>query len=318
MPSLSSPTITARTGNKLLTWQFDRGSDFLNAIFEQWLLLKLGVKQRFSNVEHPCESGKVQTIFAFARSLLKHADLPIKMWGKAVLHVAYIMNRTPASNAGGLAPLQYRTREPLDLPNMRVFGSPAQIHVRATIRVDTKLSDRSVSGTFISHSSHGNGYIFLERKTLGNNWSRLTLTTRNSMKLSPPTESEKASLHPIMKLIQTSLQRLHMPISTIMGTNPTMTPPSMQEGNEDDNEDPDLDEAPSGQQYGRGKRMIVPRQFLHPGTSSTKTAVFLEPLPKPMSTEFQIGNLQYANLSMNMADNEHTMFLMAWNLKSKE
>ncbi len=132
----------------------------------------LGVKQRFSHVEHPWENGKAersfQAIFALARSLLKHADLPIKMWGKAALHAAYIMNRTPASSTGGIAPLQYRTNTALDLSNLRVFGSPAQIHVRATIRMDKKLSDRSVTGTFIGHSSHGNGYIFLVPKTSRN------------------------------------------------------------------------------------------------------------------------------------------------------
>jgi transposase InsO family protein len=75
--------IFARSRNKLLTWQFDRGSEFLNKTFEQWLILELGVEQRFSNVEHPWENGKAersfQTIFTLARSLLKHADLPIKL-----------------------------------------------------------------------------------------------------------------------------------------------------------------------------------------------------------------------------------------------
>jgi transposase InsO family protein len=120
--------ITARTGNKLRTWQFDRGSEFLNAMFDVWLRLDLGVEQRFSNVEHPWENGKAersfQTIFALARSLLKHADLPNKMWGKAVLHAAYIMNRTPVSNTGGLAPLQFRTQEHLDLSDMRFSAVP--------------------------------------------------------------------------------------------------------------------------------------------------------------------------------------------------
>ncbi len=78
--------ITARTGNKLLTWQFDRGTEFLNSTFEQWLKMKLGVVQRFSNIEHPWENGKAersfQTMFALARSLLKHADLPDRLWGK--------------------------------------------------------------------------------------------------------------------------------------------------------------------------------------------------------------------------------------------
>ncbi len=48
---------------------------------------------------------------------------------------------------------------------MRVFGSPAQIFVRATIRADKKLSDRSVSGTFVGISDKGNGCIFLIQKS---------------------------------------------------------------------------------------------------------------------------------------------------------
>ncbi len=75
--------ISARTDTKLLTWQFDRGSEFLNSTFEEWLLLQLGVKQTFSNVEHPWENGKAersfQTPFALTRSLLKYADLPITL-----------------------------------------------------------------------------------------------------------------------------------------------------------------------------------------------------------------------------------------------
>jgi transposase InsO family protein len=79
-------SITARTGNKLLTWQFDRGTEFLNSTFEKWLKMELGVIQRFSNIEHPWENGMAersfQTHFSLARSLLKHADLPDRLWGK--------------------------------------------------------------------------------------------------------------------------------------------------------------------------------------------------------------------------------------------
>jgi hypothetical protein len=50
-------SIAARTSNKLLTWQFDRETKFLNSTFERWLKLELGVTQRFSNVEHPWENG---------------------------------------------------------------------------------------------------------------------------------------------------------------------------------------------------------------------------------------------------------------------
>ena len=57
--------------------------------------------------------------------------------------------------------MQYRTKEKIDISNLRVFGCPAQIHIRATRRDDNKLSDRSESGTFVGMSQKGNGYIFL-------------------------------------------------------------------------------------------------------------------------------------------------------------
>jgi transposase InsO family protein len=162
-------SITARTGNKLLTWQFDRGTEFFNSTFEQWLKLELGVIQRFSNIEHPWENGMAersfQTLFSLARSLLKHADLPDRLWGKAILHSVYLSNRSPTAALGGIAPLQFRTKEPIDLTPLRVFGCPAQIFVRATIRDDKKLSDRSVSGTFVGMSTKGNGFIFLIQKS---------------------------------------------------------------------------------------------------------------------------------------------------------
>ncbi len=56
-------SITARTGNKLLTWQCDRGTELLNGTFEGWLKRELGVIQRFSNIEHPWENGMVSNPF---------------------------------------------------------------------------------------------------------------------------------------------------------------------------------------------------------------------------------------------------------------
>jgi hypothetical protein len=67
----------------------------------------------------------------------------------------------------------------------------------------------------------------------------------------------------------------------------------------------------SEQQYDRGLRQGLPRQFLIPGTSSTNTKVILEPLPKPVNTEFRIRDQQYTNFNMNVNANEHTVFLMA-------
>jgi hypothetical protein len=86
--------ISARNNNsKIKTWQFDRGGEFLNEIFEDWIVRDLGAIQLFSNVEHPWENGRAErsfsTIFAKARAMLKHADLPNGLWGKAVIHAVF-------------------------------------------------------------------------------------------------------------------------------------------------------------------------------------------------------------------------------------
>jgi transposase InsO family protein len=162
--------ISARNGNiKLKSWQFDRGGEFLNDLFDEWIVRYLGAKQLFSNVEHPWENGRAErsfaTIFAKARAMLKYADLPNGLWGRAVQHSAFLKNRCPSSRLNFLAPLQYRTGEAIDFNKLRVFGCPAQIFVKVKDRENNKLSSRSEKGTFIGMSRLGNGYIFKVERT---------------------------------------------------------------------------------------------------------------------------------------------------------
>jgi hypothetical protein len=44
--------ITSRSKSTLKTWQFDRGSEFMNTEFDIWIHQELGAQQLFSNVEH--------------------------------------------------------------------------------------------------------------------------------------------------------------------------------------------------------------------------------------------------------------------------
>jgi transposase InsO family protein len=161
--------ISARSNSKLKTWQFDRGGEFLNDIFEEWIQRDLGATQLFSNVEHPWENGRAErsfsTIFAKARAMLKHADLPNGLWGKAVVHAVFLKNRCPSRRLNFKAPLQFRTGEPINFKRLRVFGCPAQIFVRQKERENNKLSSRSEKGTFIGMSKIGNGFIFRIKRT---------------------------------------------------------------------------------------------------------------------------------------------------------
>jgi len=275
-------SITARTGHKLLTWQFDRGTEFLNSTFERWLKMDLGVVQRFSNIEHPWENGiaerSFQTLFSLARSLLKYADLPDRLWGKAILHSVYITNRSPSAALGGIAPLQFRTKQPIDLSSIRVFGCPAQIFVRPTSRSDPKLSDRSVSGTFVGMSDKGNGYIFLVNKS-----TDFVEIDSKDAKFNETFSDYRARQGKVM-----AAPYIDPDLHDESGIS--------NEGNESNkaNKHEKENGHNNKHKHGRPKRITSPRQFLIPGTH-----------------ESEIRQHQYSNLCMdNIVEQEEAIFIL--------
>ena len=278
-------TISARTGNKLLTWQFDRGTEFLNSTFERWLKMELGVIQRFSNVEHPWENGlaerSFQTLFSMSRSLLKYADLPDRLWGKAILHATYVTNRSPTMYLGGIAPLQFRTQQPLDLGSLRVFGSPAQIFVRPSARNDVKLSDRSVSGTFVGMSDKGNGYIFL----IGSSNEFVEVDSKDA-KFNETFSDYRDRKGHLRAAPNTPDLRVEME------TTPCGERITRNDSNIDDAED-QHEQPPT-----RPHRKIAPRQFLLPGTHSNQ--------------EIAVRKQQYAQLCLDnvIEDNDGAIFIL--------
>ena len=193
---------------------------------------------------------------------MKHADLPDKLWGKAILHSTYLSNRSPTATLGGIAPLQFRTKEKIDLSHMRVFGSPAQIFVRSTIREDNKLSNRSISGTFVGISEKGNGYIFLVNKS-----NKLVEIDSKDVKFNETfaecreRKGQRTNGHQIDPDLTNEKEV----------TNGEKYP---------EKESSDEDEQP---QIRRPKRTTTARQFLLPGTHLSKK-------------EIEIRKQQYANL----------------------
>ena len=52
--------ITARCKRQIKSWQFDRGSEFLNELFDEWITKELGATQLFSNIEHRVHGKTVE------------------------------------------------------------------------------------------------------------------------------------------------------------------------------------------------------------------------------------------------------------------
>ena len=143
------------------SFQCDRGSEFHNNIVQHYIVQEKGAEIRFSNIEHPWENGLAfSSLFNTTRAIIKHADLPWSFWGKGLIHAAYLHNRRPSSYLKGLSPIQFRAGKPVDYSRLRVFGCPAEIHIRASRRENGKLDDRSERGALAGMSTKGNGWIF--------------------------------------------------------------------------------------------------------------------------------------------------------------
>ena len=98
-------------------------------------------------------------------SSLKRGQEPWSFWGKGLIRAAYLHNRRPSSYLKGLSPIQFRAGKPVDYSRLRVFGCPAEIHIRASRRENGKLDDRSERGVLVGMSAKGNGWIFYVPRT---------------------------------------------------------------------------------------------------------------------------------------------------------
>ncbi len=181
-----------------------------------------------------------------------------------------------------------------------------------------KLSDRSVTGTFIDHSTRGNGYLFLVPKTKTSGihpYDELdSIDVKFNETFSPYRERQGrlVSDNPIAPDLSIEAEKADQMLDGALPNTPQSTTANGEidpdEGSDIDDEHQDVLPA---QHLGRGQRTTAPRQFLIPGTASSKQVAFVEPLPKPPNVEFQIRDMQYAHLCINGSSPDPALFLMA-------
>jgi hypothetical protein len=179
--------------------------------------------------------------------------------------------------------------------------------------VDNKLSDRSISGTFIGHSPHGNGYIFLVPNPSGatsgpHQYDEIDSRDVKFNETFAPCRERKGKLSNGSPIPPDLMTTNEYDSSNNNAHKPDSVPAHDQ--NFSNNDLPATDPT-TPNVFGRGMRIAQPRQFLHPGTHSTDTVAILEPLATPINLEFQIREHQYANLCMNLDKDEHATFIMA-------
>lgn len=130
---------------KVKVFRSDRGGEFSSNEFKSYCE-EVGIERHFTAPYTPQQNGVVErrnrTVIEMARSYLKEMHLPSLIWGEAVRHSVYILNRLPTRALSGQTPYEAWTGSKPNIGHIRVFGCLAhmkipQVHTR-------KLDDRSI------------------------------------------------------------------------------------------------------------------------------------------------------------------------------
>jgi len=120
-----------------------------------------GILHQSSCPHTPQENGiaerKNRHLVETARTLLLHANVPVRHWGEEILTACFLINRIPSSSINNKVPHSILfLKEPLFHIHPRVFGSTCFVHDLSP-GLD-KLSPRAIKCVFLGYSSLQKGH----------------------------------------------------------------------------------------------------------------------------------------------------------------
>ena len=87
--------------------------------------------------------------------MMSYTDLPISLWGHALLSANYILNRVPTKSTPRIPYAIWYGKEP-SLKHIKIWGCSAYIKKLIT----DKLESRSIMGRFVGYPKDNLGYYF--------------------------------------------------------------------------------------------------------------------------------------------------------------
>ncbi|EGD72773.1 hypothetical protein PTSG_12181 [Salpingoeca rosetta] len=147
-----SPTTTAL--------QTDSDAIFLGADFQA--IVKKHLKQHqqsppYTQAQNGIVERQVRTLSDMVRAMITGAGLDASCWSLACNHALHILNNMPRPSLHGKTPLQIVTGSlPKHVPQLRVFGQPAVVHI-STQR--GRLQPKGRRGIYVGHNSSSNSHL---------------------------------------------------------------------------------------------------------------------------------------------------------------
>lgn len=130
---------------RIRVFRTDRGGEFTSKEFVSYCE-EAGIERHYTAPYTPQQNGVVErrnrTIVEMARSCLKEMNMPCELWGEAVRHSVYLLNRLPTRALSLKTPYEIWKGEKPNISHIRVFGCVAHMKV-PKVNV-SKLDDRSM------------------------------------------------------------------------------------------------------------------------------------------------------------------------------
>ena len=132
------------TGAKVKTLRTDRGGEFCSHEFKLYCDAN-GIDRHLTAPYSPQQNGVVErrnrTLMEMTRSILKHMSVPNWLWGEAVRHATYLINRIATRSLMGKTPYEALCCKKPSLTHLRTFGCVCYARTETAGR--KKLDDRS-------------------------------------------------------------------------------------------------------------------------------------------------------------------------------
>ncbi|KAL1225767.1 Retrovirus-related Pol polyprotein from transposon TNT 1-94 [Cardamine amara subsp. amara] len=138
--------VEKQTGLAIKTFRTDRGGEFTSAEFNLFCETN-GVTRHLTAPYTPQQNGVVErrnrTLMEMTRSMLKAMRIPNYLWGEAVRHSTYLINRVPTKALKSQTPYESFTSKKPNIEHLRIFGCVAYAKINGPHL--KKLDERSKS-----------------------------------------------------------------------------------------------------------------------------------------------------------------------------
>ncbi|CAA7039007.1 unnamed protein product [Microthlaspi erraticum] len=158
--------VEQESGEKIQTFRTDRGGEFVSQEFNSYCDLA-GIKRHLTAPYTPQQNGVVErrnrTLMEMTRSILKYMSLPSFLWGEAVRHSTYLLNRIATRAIKETTPYEAFWRKRPNISHIRVFGCIG--YAKVDSHQLKKLDDRSRRLIHLGTEPGTKGYRLLDPQT---------------------------------------------------------------------------------------------------------------------------------------------------------